>query len=224
MLTQQLLKVTAIGGEWVLWLLIALSFLSIGAILDRWWFFRQRRVDIEVLGRTVLGFLEKGDRSAAMGFLAQHRAVEAAIVRRCLEWIDDGPEAMEEVLAAALREHRPILEKGTVLLGTIGNNAPFIGLLGTVLGVVQAFRHLEGGPSGDMGAVMATIAEALIATAAGIAVAIPAVVAFNYFSTRAADVEERAQALMNLVMAQQKSTRRPSTRPEAPAPLRAAER
>src|SRR6185503_7477580 len=100
--------------------------------------------------------------------LSAQRSIEAAVVVRCLEWLDDGPEAMAEVLAAAVKEQRPALDKGTVLLGTIGNNAPFVGLLGTVLGVVQAFRHLEGGPSGDMGAVMATIAEALIATAAGI--------------------------------------------------------
>ena len=224
MLTQQLLKVTTVGGEWVLWLLMALSFLSLGAIADRWWFFRQRKVDVQQLGQKVLGFLKVGDRAGAIAWLGADRSVEAAVVRRCLEWLEDGPEAMQEVLAATVREHRPTLEKGTVLLGTIGNNAPFVGLLGTVLGVVQAFRHLEGGPSGDMGAVMATIAEALIATAAGIGVAIPAVVAFNYFTTQAAEVEERAQALMNLVMAQQKSTRGGPVPHEVPAPLRAAER
>ena len=221
MLTQQLLKVTAIGGEWVLWLLIALSFLSIGAMVDRWWFFRKRQVDIQQLGGAVLTFLKNGDRAGAQALLLAHPSVEAAIMHRCLEWLDDGPASMQEVLSAAVREYRPVLDKGTLLLGTIGNNAPFVGLLGTVLGVVQAFRHLQGGPSGDMGAVMATIAEALIATAAGIAVAIPAVVAYNHFTTKSGAVEQQAQALMNLVMAQQKSTRRSKYEPD-PTPLRAS--
>lgn len=221
MLTQQLLKVTSIGGEWVLWLLIGMSFLSIGAMVDRWWFFRSRAVDIQALGKSVLGFLKKGDRAGAMAVLAAHPSVEAAVVHRCLEWVDDGNESMEEVLAATVRDFRPMLDKGTLLLGTIGNNAPFVGLLGTVLGVVQAFRHLEGGPSGDMGAVMATIAEALIATASGIAVAIPAVVAYNHYTTKSAAVEQQAQSLMNMVMAQQKSTRQASQEPGA-APLQIA--
>jgi biopolymer transport protein ExbB/TolQ len=206
MLTQQLLKIAAMGGEWVLWVLIALSFLSVGAVIDRWWFFRSRRVDVEALGREVLSRLDRNDRAGAIAALASHRSVEAAVVRRCLDWLADGPDAMEQVLTATLRDQRPLLDKGTLLLGTIGNNAPFIGLLGTVLGVVQAFRQLEGGPTGDMGAVMVSIAEALVATAAGIAVAIPAVIAFNYFSSRSAEVEERASSLVNMLLAQQKST------------------
>lgn len=213
MLTQQLLKVTAAGGEWVLWVLIGLSFLSFGTIVDRWWFFRKRKADMETLSRTVLGHLEKGEKKAAIDALAASKAIEAGIVKQCLEWMDHGHHSMEEVLTAALRDHRPILEKGSNLLGTIGNNAPFIGLLGTVLGVVEAFRHLEGGPGGgNMGLVMTSIAEALIATAVGIGVAIPAVIAFNYFGARAARVEERAQSLMNRVLALQKSTRQPGPR------------
>ncbi len=208
MLTQQLLKVTGAGGEWVLWVLIGLSFLSFGAIVDRWWFYRSRKVDMAELSRAVLAHLEKGDHQAALDVLAASRSVEAAIVRQCLEWLDHGSESMREVLSAALADARQELEKGGTLLGTIGNNAPFIGLLGTVLGVVEAFRHLEGGPGGgNMGQVMTSIAEALIATAVGIGVAIPAVIAFNYFGARAAEVEERAQALMNRVLALRKSTK-----------------
>jgi biopolymer transport protein ExbB/biopolymer transport protein TolQ len=208
MLTQQLLKLAAVGGEWVLWVLIGLSFLSVGAVVDRWWFFRRGRFDVDALGRSVLDKLQAGDRKGALQSLEAHGSVEAAVLRRCLEWLDDGPDAMEQVLTSTLRDVRPTLDKGTVLLGTIGNNAPFVGLFGTVLGVVQAFRGLEGGAAGDMGKVMSSIAEALVATAAGIAVAIPAVIAFNYFSSRSAEVEERAQSLVGRVLALQKSTRR----------------
>ena len=209
MLTHQFLKLAGAGGEWVLWLLLAISFVSFSAMLERWWFFRRREVDVRALGAEVLAKLESKDRAGARTVLRAHRSVEAAILDRALDWLDDGADAMQQGLQAALSEQRAALDKGTTLLGTIGNNAPFVGLFGTVLGVVQAFRHLEGGPSGEMAAVMASIAEALVATAVGIGVALPAVVAFNYFSGCAADVEERAEALVNLVLARLRSERKP---------------
>ena len=207
MLTLELLKLAAVGGQWIMWLLVVVSVLSLGVIFDRWLFFRRRRVDVEALGAEVIGHLQRGDREAAARVLAAHRSVEAAVVGRCLEWLDDGPDAVAEVLAAQLRVRRPGLEQGTVFLGTVGNNAPFVGLLGTVLGVVQAFQELGRNTAGAMGTVMSGIAEALIATAVGILVAIPAVIAFNVFTRRAQIVEERAQALMSLLLAHQKSTR-----------------
>ena len=209
MLTHQFLKLAGAGGEWVLWLLLLVSFVSFSAILERWLFFRRRGVDVRALGAEVLAKLEAKDRAGARALLRAHPSVEAAILDRALDWLDDGADAMQQGLQSALSEQRAVLDKGTTLLGTIGNNAPFVGLFGTVLGVVQAFRHLEGGPSGEMGAVMASIAEALVATAVGIGVALPAVVAFNYFSGRAADVEERAEALVNLVLARLRSQRKP---------------
>ena len=209
MLTHQFLKLAGAGGEWVLWLLLLISFVSFSTMVERWFFFRRREVDVRALGAEVLSKLEAKDVAGARAVLRAHRSVEAAILDRALDWLDDGADAMQQGLQAALAEQRPVLDKGTTLLGTIGNNAPFVGLFGTVLGVVQAFRHLEGGPSGEMGAVMASIAEALVATAVGIGVALPAVAAFNYFSGRAADVEERAEALVNLVLARLRSQRKP---------------
>ena len=91
-----------------------------------------------------------------------------------------------------------------LFLGTLGNNAPFIGLLGTVLGIVTAFRELgntQAGASSGMGNVMGGIAEALVATAIGILVALPAVIAYNVFQKKAVDVEDNAGALGNIVLA-----------------------
>ena len=85
---------------------------------------------------------------------------------------------------------RKELEKGMTFLGTLGNNAPFIGLFGTVLGVIQAFHQLGAGQNKEaMGNVMSGIAEALIATGVGLVVAIPAVVAFNVFQKRIGEIE-----------------------------------
>ena len=91
------------------------------------------------------------------------------------------------MLQKAIRQRRKSFEAGLLFLGTLGNNAPFVGLFGTVLGVVAAFRELgsaagSAANGGGMGNVMGGIAEALIATAVGLAAAIPAVVMYNRFS------------------------------------------
>src|SRR5262249_13072024 len=102
-----------------------------------------------------------------------------------------GAKAAEEAMAGAAALQRMKLEKRLVYLGTLGNNAPFIGLFGTVIGVVQAFDELgkashagvgaQAAPAMAPQAVMASISEALVATAIGLFVAIPAVAAFNAF-------------------------------------------
>jgi biopolymer transport protein ExbB/biopolymer transport protein TolQ len=155
-------------------------------------------------GDRIIKGLESGDHTELLKMLAAHPSVEAQVVRRSLEWFEHGPEAVAEVVEAAVRERRKELEQGSVFLGTVGNNAPFVGLLGTVLGVVQAFQELEKSSGGAMGSVMGGIAEALVATAAGIVVALPAVVAFNYFSKKTAEIEDNARSLMSLVFAYQK--------------------
>ena len=91
-----------------------------------------------------------------------------------------GPEAVDEALDAEMRQEASRARAGHDLLGTLGNNAPFVGLLGTVLGVIEAFHLLgEGQNKAAMGNVMSGIAEALVATGVGLFVALPAVVAYN---------------------------------------------
>jgi len=104
-----------------------------------------------------------------------------------------------------VRSRRKRFEAGLLFLGTLGNNAPFIGLFGTVLGIVTAFRELGTAQMGAMGNVMSGIAEALISTAVGILVALPAVIFYNVFQKKGADVEEQAAALGNVVLASMKS-------------------
>ena len=104
-----------------------------------------------------------------------------------------------------MRARRKKFEGGLLFLGTLGNNAPFIGLFGTVLGIVTAFRELGSAQMGAMGNVMGGIAEALISTAVGILVALPAVVFYNVFQKKGADVEEQAGALGNVVLASMKA-------------------
>lgn len=203
---ERLIGIAAVGPDWVLWLLLVMSLLSVATIIERVIYFRRRRLRFVPFSRALESTLRSGDLGAVRVLLQNSPGPEAVILLRALEWFDDGAEAMSEVLEMAIREQRLELEHGATFLGTVGNNAPFVGLLGTVLGVVAAFQKL-GESAASMGTVMGGIAEALIATALGIGVALPAVVAYNLFTKRAYETEDNARALMNLVLAHRKSIR-----------------
>jgi biopolymer transport protein ExbB/TolQ len=207
-LVSKLVFVAQIASQAVLYVLLGLSVLSIGVIIERWWYFRRRKDNLDELSERLRKAFAKGDAAAARKVLAGSKSVEAAIVGEALDWYDEGPEAVEQILAKATRLRRKSFEAGLLFLGTLGNNAPFIGLFGTVLGIVTAFRELGANSMGAMGNVMGGIAEALIATAVGILVALPAVIYYNIFQKKGSDVEEQAAALGNVVIATMRGNRR----------------
>jgi biopolymer transport protein ExbB/TolQ len=204
-LMQKLVLVAQIASQAVLYVLLSLSVISIGVIFERWWYFRRRRDDIDALSDRLKRPLQRGDLNAARKVLRDSRSIEASIAAEALEWYDDGPDAVEQIMAKAVRQRRKKFEAGLLFLGTLGNNAPFIGLFGTVLGIVTAFRELGANSMGAMGNVMGGIAEALIATAVGILVALPAVISYNVFQKKGADVEDQAGGLGNLIIASMKA-------------------
>jgi biopolymer transport protein ExbB/TolQ len=206
-LMQKLVFVAQLASSAVLYVLLALSVISIGVIIERWWYFRRRRDDIDALSDGLRKLLGKKDLAGALKLLVASPSVEAAIIVEALDWWAEGPEAVEQILVKAVRQRRKRFESGLLFLGTLGNNAPFIGLFGTVLGIVTAFRELGTAQMGAMGNVMSGIAEALIATAVGIMVALPAVIFYNVFQKKGADVEEQAGSLGNVVLASMKSTK-----------------
>lgn len=110
------------------------------------------------------------------------------------------PEAVDRVVLAFTREERLKLEKGLSVLATLGSNAPFIGLFGTVLGIIRAFAYL-GSQSGSS-AVMSGVSQALYATALGLFVAIPAIVAFNVFTQNVKKLNSQLDTLKDLYVAQ----------------------
>lgn len=203
MIVEKLLKIALLGSAWVLWLLLALSVLSVGQIFERWLYFRKRHDDAERLRCSLEEALLADDLERAKAVLAKSPAVEAGVVHRALRWKAGGPRAFGDAVESELSAARADLERGMNLLGTLGSNAPFIGLFGTVIGVIEAFNHLGSSAArgGAMGNVMAGIAEALVATAVGIFVAVPAVVAYNVAQKRIGEVEASASALARLVTA-----------------------
>ncbi len=194
-LTTRLLSVTLGSAEWVLWLLSILSVLSIALMLERILYFSSHRLpNSEELAVR----LARGDLEAVRQAIADRKGMEAAVVREALASMSQGPDTVEQVIASTVARERPQYERFLSFLGTLGNNAPFVGLFGTVLGIIKAFHDL--GAANVKGAaiqetVMAGISEALVATAVGLAVAIPAVVAFNAFNRWLKTLTARTNAL-----------------------------
>ena len=209
-LMQKLVFISQIASQSVLYVLLGLSVISIGVVIERWWFFRRRRDDLEALTDRLRKALAARDLDKARDILKVSPSVEAEIVLEALGWYAEGAESVEQILVRATRVRRKRFEGGLLFLGTLGNNAPFIGLFGTVLGIVTAFRELGNNSMGAMGNVMSGIAEALIATAVGIMVALPAVIFYNVFQKKGADVEEGASALGNVVIASMKAGVKPN--------------
>src|SRR5688572_12443828 len=203
MLIDRLLKVALLGSEWVLYLLVGLSVVSLATMVERWVFFLRHREDLDQLRQRLTERLDAGEVREAASVLETSRAIEAKLALTALRWAYAGPEAIADAVDAELLRQKKELERGTNLLGTLGNNAPFVGLLGTVLGVIIAFDALGGTGQnmGAMGNVMAGIAEALVATGVGLFVALPAVVAYNLIQKRIGEVETNAISLTKLITA-----------------------
>jgi biopolymer transport protein ExbB len=199
------------GSSWILYLLLALSLAAVAVMLDRLWFFWQERAPHTQLA-AALGRLRKEGASAALSKLDGARSMEAAVARACLSHARDGVAAVEERKAGAIEEERVRYERRLAFLGTLGNNAPFVGLFGTVLGIIRAFHDLAGSSMQGTQAVMAGIAEALVATGVGLIVALPAVAAYNIFTRRVERSVSASEVLAHEILAVLKTERS-----EAPA-------
>ena len=205
-LVQTLMGLPIFNSEWVLYLLLGLSVISIGVMLERWIFYKRHRVDAAALRDQLAKHLHRGDFAAAAGILEKHDALETNVVLEGLRAHDKGPESVEDLIAGALGHERTRYEKRLNFLATLASNAPYIGLFGTVLGIVRSFRDLATNMAEASAAVMAGIAEALIATAVGLLVAIPAVIAFNVFKGRVKDAVTSSQLLARILLSELKST------------------
>jgi len=198
------------GAGWVLWLLAGLSVSSLVLAFERWMYLRRRGGDLEALARGLDEHLQSSDFAGARKLLEASPAVAARVADAGLRLADRGAEAAEKAMQSASALERGRLERWLAFLATVGNNAPFVGLFGTVVGVIHAFEELGHAAPGHGAsaagqvasqAVMASIAEALVATAVGILVALPAVAAYNYLQRQVATLLSGAEVLTNLVLA-----------------------
>lgn len=187
-LTDNLLQLTRGGSEWVLWLLLIMLIGVLIVFFERLSFLRKVRVDHESMRAEMTRRLREGDVAGLLEAWKDDESMEARVLSYGLQDADRGSDAVLALCAGALGAERLRYEKRLSYLATVGSNAPFIGLLGTVMGVILAFDHLKDatGAGGPSTAVMGVIAEALIATGVGLLVAIPAIIFFNILKLRVA--------------------------------------
>jgi biopolymer transport protein ExbB len=213
-----------IGSGWVLILMLVLSVISFAIMLERTWFYVTTSDNVPALMKDLGRFLRDGDLEGARKRLEGSPSAEAAVVLAGVVEARHGADAAEEAMLGASELQKQRLEARLAFLGTLGNNAPFIGLLGTVIGIMMAFSEL-GKQKGATGAaalapegVMQNISEALVATAIGLFVAIPAVAAFNAFQRvvkgKLANTAALGHVLMTHLRAEESDEPAPAPREE----------
>jgi biopolymer transport protein ExbB len=183
----------AVGATRVLWLLVTLSVIALSVILERLLFFWRTRADTDALRSELQRCLAARlsgniERLRGDGASLEARIIDAGLAAR------SAPEA-EQLMIGEAQLQRLRSEKSLAFLGTLGNNAPFVGLLGTVFGIIGAFQQLDHARGQVTSGLMAQIGEALVSTAVGLLVALPAVATYNAFQ-RAIQVRlQRGDAL-----------------------------
>ena len=209
-LEKKLVSFSMTGARTLLYVLFVLSVVCVAVAIEKYLQYRRENPLGNGFRAELAAWLERGDVTSACKAVEKVRGVNAALVREALHNMTEGAAAVEEIIGSRLILERGRLEKRLIVLGTVGNNAPFIGLLGTVMGIIKAFHDLSTAAIQGPQAVMAGISEALIATAVGLFVAIPAVILFNTLKSRARALLDEAEANVKIVLAYAKRTQEAS--------------
>ncbi|HVV16074.1 MAG TPA: MotA/TolQ/ExbB proton channel family protein [Polyangia bacterium] len=216
---QRLTGFAMMGATWIMWLLVGLSVGGVAVALERAFYLIATRENVRRLKQQILALLRAGDLDGVRARLSSSRSHVAGIIAATLEGQGDGTAAAEERMNGATQLAKLRMEKRLAFLGTLGSNAPFIGLLGTVIGIIRAFHQLNEAAGKVTSGLMANVGEALVATAIGILVALPAIAFYNAFQRVIRARLARAQAFGHEVLALLKSEHAPYT----PAPTLVAQ-
>lgn len=187
--------------------LILMSIVSVTVVLERLWYLRNINSKTLKVTDSLIEPVKKGQRDLAVAIGRQNS--DSPVGRIFLRVFDkEGSQPVEAAKAfatEAIFEETQSLRKHLWILGTVASSAPFIGLLGTVVGIIKAFENMALEGTGGFAVVAAGISEALVATALGLAVAIIAVVFYNYFQTRISNINglfriQVAKVLRNMTL------------------------
>jgi biopolymer transport protein ExbB len=202
-ITQSFKSFALLGAEWVMWILIILSLISVTIMIERAIYFFKKKPDVNEIIQKVKEKMANGKGfKDAIDYLNSIKGIAPLIAASALNDADKGINAVEETAQSSRIREKMKLEKNLAFLGTVGNNAPFIGLFGTVIGVIQAFHDLSLNSAGGASTVMSGISEALVATAIGLLVALPAVVAYNTFSRKIKSIMGDSDALLHTILSE----------------------
>lgn len=187
--------------------LIVLSILSLAVILERLWSLRNAGGLTEKLAASILDSIRQERNDLAMALCRQNQEMPAArlFLAALTQSGSDSLERSTAFMNEAIYEEGLKLKKNLWILGTVASSAPFIGLLGTVVGIIKSFENMAVVGTGGFSVVAAGISEALVATALGLGVAIIALVFYNYFQVRVSNLSNlcriQAMKLLYSVMA-----------------------
>ncbi len=210
MLSNLFLGFSLVGAEWVLYMLVAISVISVTIMFERWKYYgvaARGLAEFRAELRTLVGAgkiedaLVKAETRRKSQEQHSSRDLETDLAVTLLQMKGGRPEILNEAAQDSVIRSKIEWERSLPILATIGSNSPFLGLFGTVLGIIKAFHDLsKQGATGASSVVMAGVSEALIATAVGILVALPAVVAFNLFQRKVRAAVSEAEALKSYIV------------------------
>lgn len=181
--------------SFTLMILLFCSILAVAFMIERFLFYRRAKVDSTRFLSRVKMSMENENYQEAIATCERDRSGVAAVLRTGLLNRELDYHQLDELMTATREEEHVKLERYLGVLGTLGNSSPFIGLFGTVVGIIKAFHDLAASGSGGPTVVAAGIAEALVATAAGLAVAIPCVMVFNYYMRKVKTMNVEMEAV-----------------------------
>jgi biopolymer transport protein ExbB len=204
---QRLTGFAMMGATWIMWLLVALSVGGVAVALERAVYLIRTNENVRKLKQQILALLREGNVEEARAQLSRSPSHVASIIAAGLENTGDGTASAEERMNGATQLAKLRMEKRLAFLGTLGSNAPFIGLLGAVIGIIRAFHSLNDAAGKVTAGLMSEVGEALVATAIGILVALPAIAFYNAFQRIIKGRLARAQAFGNDVLALLKAER-----------------
>ena len=207
LITDLVVRLSRTGaGAWVMWFMVLLSIVSVAVMIERLIFFTTHKDNVRGVAAELNTQLLAGDYAAAKKILENAKGFETRVLLAALDGAHLGKNGVQELALSAQKMERLRFERGLAFLGTVGNNAPFVGLFGTVLEIVAALFELgtQSGGNVGAGAVMSTLSAALAATAVGLVVAIPAVAVFYYFTRRLKTLQTGAEALVHVLLAHMK--------------------
>lgn len=171
------------GGP-AMWMLLALSIVAVAIVIERLLFFASQHSDSKALLRALGQKIASDDLAGAIKVCEQNKGMLPKILEFGLKRGEKNRADITDALSIALMEHLNSLERNLAVIGTIAVIAPFVGLFGTVLGIIRAFQDIALKGNSTPAVVAAGVSEALITTAAGLFVAVVAVIFFNYFKSR----------------------------------------
>lgn len=203
---ETLFKIAEASAQGILYIMGLMSILSVGIMIERYFSLKKVGTSSTGVAHGFKALMASKDLDQIVKMSEDTVSLEGRALEQGLTFVKKhGASGLDELINSFKIIEKPGLEKNLNVLGTIASNAPYVGLLGTVMGIMKAFNDLATAPGQGNEVVMAGIAHALVSTAIGLAVAIPAVVAFNFFQKKVGLILSNIDAARDLCLAYTKS-------------------